>query len=120
MSLIDEACGICGYDPDYRTTVVLNEQQLAALHDLWVAKDRARGQEPVGFVRDDYKKTMNQYGSTILEPEKSEIRYVPLYTHAQDVAEIQAEALEKIYARYSHGISGLNLQREIAKLRKGD
>ena len=45
---------------------------------------------------------------------------IQLYTHPKPIAEIQAEALEKIYARYSHGISGLNLQREIAKLRKGD
>ena len=99
-------------------------EQLQALHDLWVVKDRAQGQEPVGFVRDDYKKTMNQYGSTILEPEKSEIRYVPLYTHAQDVAEIQAEALEKAAEAFTCIAPDINpfyeLQNMAAKLRKGE
>ena len=210
MSLIDDArkLEVFIYEEgmDYPAPTL---EQLQALHDLWVAKDRAQGQEPVAQI------IRNEAGQITMQSpdgksfDMSKFIGIQLYTHAQPIAvhkndicwliernsmwgaewfagergwtkeainaikfpdketaiyahtkfywlrenpsfpyvmegggdweythtitehifvydnpqpiaEIQAEALEKIYARYSHGISGLNLQREIAKLRKGD
>ena len=95
-------------------------EMLRAFLTYYIAKDRAQGQELVAQI------IRNEAGQITMQSpdgksfDMSKFIGIQLYTHAQDVAEIQAEALEKIYARYSHGISGLNLQREIAKLRKGD
>ena len=93
MSLIDDAVKVGGFnhcpeEGNHDRGVELTESELAALKALWLSG----GQEPVGFIRSDYKAVMDVYRGANLLPKSEGIYNIPLYTTSPNVAEIKAQA----------------------------
>ena len=118
MSLIEDAEGVGGIittkDSLDKRAIFISENELAALKALWIGKTQ---QEPEAWHIPNSTEVTKSLDC-------KQPPYEPLYTHAQDVAEIQAEALEKaaadIYEKREMLLSAEMLREYADKLRKGE